>query len=67
MLHVLTAQLAADERERAIQRRLREQAVRREAVAAKAARPAQTVPANAQAKGTERPRGDCPPVGAGAC
>ena len=67
MLHVLTAQIVADERERAIQRRLREQAVRREAVAANAIRPAQAANVHTEAKSTERPCGDCPPVGATAC
>jgi hypothetical protein len=66
MLHVLTAQLVADERERAIQRRLRDQSARREAMAAKAARSAQAVPAHSHESHAERPCGACPPVRAAA-
>lgn len=62
MLHVLTAQIVADERERVIQRRLRDQANRREAMAARVAQPATTAPAHTQASHAERPCGACPPA-----
>jgi len=62
MLHVLTAQIVADERERVIQRRLRDQADRRQAMAARAAQPAAAIPAHIHASHAERPCGVCPPA-----
>jgi len=63
MLHVLTAQLVADERERAIQRRLQEHALRREAMVAKATLLAQTAHVHDPATHTaDRPCGVCPPA-----
>lgn len=63
MLHVLTAQIAAEERERAIQRRLREHAVQQESMAAKAAaaapRPAEHDPTS---HAPDRPCGACKPA-----
>ena len=67
MLHVLTAQIVAEERERAIQRRLREAAVRREAATTGRveAPPAPRHDASLHAAG--RRCGACPPAAAGAC
>ena len=60
MLHVLTAQIVAEERERAIQRRLREHAMRQEALAAKAAAAAPKVPAHdPRSHAPDRPCGAC--------
>jgi hypothetical protein len=58
MLHVLTAQSLAEERERAIQRRLREREVWLAARAAKAAEPGRVAPAPA----ADRSSGACPPA-----
>jgi len=66
MLHVLTAQIVAEERERAIQRRLRDQGNRREAMAAKAVQPAPAVLAHNHTAHAERPCGACPPARASA-
>ena len=62
MLHVLTAQILADERERAIQRRLQEHALRLEAMEAKAARRAMMSGDQDAASGAaDRPCAPCPP------
>jgi len=66
MLHVLTAQIVADERERAIQRRLRNAALQREAMAAKAAQPNQAAAPNTHSSHAERPCATCPPARAAA-
>jgi hypothetical protein len=62
MLHVLTAQSLAEERERAIQRRLRKREVWLEARAAKAAQPDRL--AHAPAAAADRPSGARPPAAA---
>ena len=65
MLHVLTAQILADERERAIQRRLRILGLRREARVARSAGAAPSTPrhdASAHPKGQRC--GDCPQAAA---
>ena len=68
MLQVLTAQIIADERERAIHRRLKEDAVRREARLASAVGPASPVGRHgAQTHPDGRRCGACPPAAAGAC
>jgi len=62
MLHVLTAQILADERELAIQRRLRENGLREEARLARAA--AERAPGLARGTVEEEPNRpciDCPP------
>lgn len=68
MLQVLTAQMIAEDRERAIQRRLREGAVRRDAKAAVAARQAAPAAVHDPAIHTAGLRcGACRPSAVGAC
>jgi hypothetical protein len=68
MLQVLTAQIVAEERERAIQRRLREGAVRREAtLAATAAAVVPGVHHGPNVHSSDARCGACPPAAAGAC
>ena len=66
MLNVLTAQIIAEERERAIQRRLHEAALRREAMAAKAVAPAPTTSVTDPATSVSRREGDGRPPRAAA-